>query len=103
MRARWPGPLVREGIQTIVLRTLNAQSTLWDTILPEQCLGLPAPLAEIDELLDDPRFFEPFRPFFDPRHGRPSIPMETYLRMMILRIRYRLGFAALCLEVPDSF
>lgn len=102
MRARWPEPLVREGIQTIVLRTLNAQSTLWDAILPEQCLGLPAPLAEIDVLLDDPRFFEPFRAFFDPRHGRPSIPMETYLRMMILRFRYKLGFGALCREVTDS-
>ena len=35
--------------------------------LARAVLGLPAGLAEIDELLDDPRFFEPFRPFFDPR------------------------------------
>ena len=53
-------------------------------------------------MLDDPRFFEPFRAFFSPRHGRPSVAMETYLRMMFLRFRYRLGFEAVCREVADS-
>ena len=48
------------------------------------------------------RFFEPFRPFFDPTMGRPSIPMETYLRMMFLKFRYGLGFEPLCAEVADS-
>ena len=86
----------------IMLRTINPQPTLWDTILPEQCLGLPPGLAEVDRLLDDPRFFEPFRAFFSARSGRPSIPMETYLRMMFLRFRYRLGFETLCAEVADS-
>jgi IS5 family transposase len=52
--------------------------------------------------LDDPRFLEPFRPFFDPRVGRPSIPVETCLRLMYLRFRYHLGFEALCVEVADS-
>src|SRR5438477_33936 len=102
MWARWPKTLVREGIQAIVLTTVGPQATLWDAILPEQCRSLPAGLAEIDELLDDPRFFEPFRPFFDPRRGRPSIPMEWFLRLMFLRFRYRLGFEALCREVTDS-
>jgi len=84
-----------------VLRTVNPQATLWEAILPECCLGLPAGLAGVDTLLDDVRFFEPFRPFFDPAIGRPSIPMETYLRMMFLRFRYRLGFEALCREVTS--
>ncbi|MGH9296221.1 MAG: ISNCY family transposase, partial [Acidimicrobiales bacterium] len=35
-------------------------------------------------------------------YGRPSIPMETYLRLMHLRFRYRLGFETLCVEVADS-
>jgi transposase, IS5 family len=77
MGARWPKPLVREGIQAIVLRTICPQPTLWDAILPAECLSLPAGLADIDALLDDPRFFEPFRPSFDPARGRPSIPMEA--------------------------
>ena len=85
-----------------MLRTINAEPTLWDAILPECCLGLPAGLAEVDGLLDDARFFEAFVPFFSARMGRPSIPMETYLRMMFLRFRYKLGFETLCAEVADS-
>jgi len=30
-------------------------------------------------------------PLVDHRVRRPSTPMETYLRMMFLRFRYRLG------------
>jgi len=41
-------------------------------------------------------------PFFDPHVGRPSTPMETYLRMMFLKFRYRLGYESLCSEVSDS-
>jgi IS5 family transposase len=93
---------VQEGIRAIVIRTINAEPTLWDAILPEQCRGLPPGLAGVDELLDDWRFFEPFRPYFDSRYGRPSIPIETYLRMMVLKYRYRLGFESLCREVADS-
>jgi IS5 family transposase len=85
-----------------MLRTINAEPTLWDAILPECCLGLPPGLAEVDGLLDDVRFFDPFRPFFSVGTGRPSIPIETYLRMMFLRFRYKLGFETLCAEVADS-
>jgi len=85
-----------------VLRTVNEQPTLWETILPEVCLRLPAELVAIDRLLDDDRFFEPFRAHFHASLGRPSIPMETYLRLMFLKYRYRLGFEPLCREVADS-
>jgi IS5 family transposase len=63
---------------------------------------MPAELEAVDALLDDPRFFEPFRRWFDPTFGRPSIPMETYLRLMFLKYRYRLGYEMLCAEVSDS-
>src|SRR6202035_427419 len=102
MWARWPQPLVREGIEAIVLTTVSPQPTLWESVIPECLMGLPGDLADVDRLLDDPRFFEPFRPFFDPVMGRPSIPMETYLRMMFLKYRYRLGLEPLCREVADS-
>jgi IS5 family transposase len=46
--------------------------------------------------------FEPFRAYFHPTQGRPSVPMETYARMMVLKYRYRLGFETLCAEVSDS-
>ena len=74
-----------------MFRTVNDQLSLWDAILPPELLVLPAELARVDALLDDPVFFTPFVPHFDPRIGRPSVPMETYLRMMFLKSRYRLG------------
>jgi len=85
-----------------VLRTVNAQPTLWEAILPEMCLGMPAELEAVDRLLDDPAFFEPFRAHFHAALGRPSVPIETYLRLMFLKYRYRLGFEPLCREVADS-
>jgi IS5 family transposase len=85
-----------------MLRTVADQPTLWEAILPEELRRLPVELARVDVLLDDPMFFAPFGPFFDPRIGRPSTPMETYLRLMFLKFRYRLGFESLCREVSDS-
>jgi IS5 family transposase len=71
-------------------------------VLPEVARGLPPVLAELDTYLDDPVLFEPFRAYFHPTRGRPSVPMETYARMMVLKYRYRLGFETLCAEVSDS-
>jgi transposase, IS5 family len=85
-----------------VLRTLGDQESLWESLLPEKVRRLPEELARIDALLDDEAFFAPFVPFFDPRIGRPSTPMETYLRLMFLKFRYRLGYESLCREVADS-
>jgi transposase, IS5 family len=85
-----------------VLRTVNDQPTLWDSILPPELLVLPVELGRVDALLDDPVFFAPFAAHFDTRIGRPSIPVETYLRLMFLKFRYRLGYESLCREVADS-
>jgi IS5 family transposase len=52
---------------------------------------LPDELARVDRLLDDPAFFAPFVPYFEPRIGRPSTPVETYPGLMFLKFRYRLG------------
>ena len=85
-----------------MLRTVGDQPTLWESILPAVVLRIPAELEAVDGLLDDPRFFEPFRAFFHERLGRPSVPIETYLRLMFLKYRYKLGFEPLCREVADS-
>jgi IS5 family transposase len=85
-----------------VFRTVSDQPTLWDAILPSELLVLPAELARVDALLDDPVFFAPFAAHFDARIGRPSIPVETYLRLMFLKFRHRLGYELLCREVADS-
>src|SRR3954447_21632025 len=94
--------LVAEGIEAIVFRTVGDQCSLWEAVLPAELLKLPDELARVDGLLDDPVFFAPFAPFFDPRLGRPSTPMQTYLRLMFLKFRYRLGYESLCREVADS-
>lgn len=85
-----------------MFRTVGDQPTLWEAILPDELRRFPEELARVDALLDDPVFFTPFMPFFDPTMGRPSTPMETYLRLMFLKFRYRLGFESLCREVSDS-
>jgi IS5 family transposase len=72
-----------------VLRTVNDQPTLWDAILPAELLVLPSELGRVDLLLDDPVFFAPFATYFDARIDRPSIPVETYLRLMFLKFHLR--------------
>ena len=85
-----------------MLRTRAPGVSLWEAVLPEEVLRLPEELSRVDALLDDSAFFAPFVPFFDPRLGRPSTPMEVYLRLMFLKFRYRLGYESLCREVADS-
>ena len=85
-----------------MLRTYGPGPSLWESVLPKEALVMPDELAKVDDLLDDPVFFEPFRPFFHPTAGRRSIPMETFLRLMYLKYRYGLGYERLCREVTDS-
>ena len=85
-----------------MFRTIGDQPSLWESLLPEEVLRLPGELARVDALLDDPVFFAPFAPYFDPLIGRPSTPVECYLRLMFLKFRYRLGYESLCAEVSDS-
>jgi hypothetical protein len=79
-----------------------AEVSLWEAVLPDEILRLPQDLAGVDALPDDPAFSASFVPFFDPRLGRPSTPMEVYLRLMFLMFRYRLGYESSCREVADS-
>jgi IS5 family transposase len=85
-----------------VFRTLGDPVPVWESRLPPEVLRLPAELARVDALLDDPVFFAPFAPYFHPVIGRPCTPVECYLRLMFLKFRYRLGFESLCAEVADS-
>src|SRR5437870_4694027 len=63
---------------------------------------MAAELVAVDRLLDDPVFFEPYRKFFDPVWGRPSVPVETYLRLMFLKSRHGLSFESVVREAADS-
>jgi IS5 family transposase len=85
-----------------VFVTVGDQSSLFELVLPPELLRLPAELGRVDVLPDVPVFFAPFVPFFDPRLGRPSTPMETYRRLMFLKFRHGLGYESLCREVSES-
>jgi IS5 family transposase len=67
----------------------------WESVLRPELFRLNEELTEVDRLLDDERFFAPFKARFDTRLGRPTIPVATYLRLMYLKRRYRLGYETL--------
>jgi transposase, IS5 family len=88
------------------------QECLWDEALPIEVKELPEDLAALDRLLDDPAVLGPIVERFrrevieDKRlvltDGRPTIAMETYVRLMVLKQRYRWGYRSLMAEVSDS-
>lgn len=71
-------------------------------MLPKSCLELKGELAVIDKILDDESLLTPFIEKFSSKCCRPSIPVDTYIRMMYLKFRYNLGYETLCKEVSDS-
>jgi transposase, IS5 family len=85
---------------------------LWDESLPIEVKELPEDLAALDVLLADPELLWPIVERFrlevveDRRavltDGRPTIAMESYVRMMVLKQRYRWGYRTLVAEVSDS-
>jgi transposase, IS5 family len=86
-----------------MLRERAVGESLWEAVLPAELRELPAELAKVDAVLDDDRFLAPFRSRLTARIGRPTTPIETYLRLMYLKHRYGLGYETLCREVADSF
>lgn len=84
---------------------------LFDALLPEEVKVLPSELALLDRLLSDPAlldaFTEHWRKAAAEAHlaamwGRPTIPMATYLRLMVLKHRSGLGYETLMAAVADS-
>lgn len=85
-----------------MLRLREPQESLWDQLLPPQARTLSDELTTVDAWLADERCFEPYRRRFHTRIGRPTVPVETYLRLMYLKHRYTLGYETLVREVADS-
>jgi IS5 family transposase len=96
-----------------VLTLLAEQpESLWDEALPVDVRELPEDLAGLDRLLADPALLGPIVERFrrevveDKRlvltDGRPTIAMETFIRLMVLKQRYRWGYRTLVAEVSDS-
>ncbi len=85
---------------------------LWDDALPIEVRQLPEDLAALDVLLSDHEFLWPIVERWQQEfretgrlvltEGRPTIAMETYIRLMVLKQRYRWGYRTLVAEVSDS-
>ena len=60
----------------------RSQTTLWDALLAEEAKRLPTELVQVDGFLDDERFLAPWRSLFSVRLGRPSVPIDTLLRLL---------------------
>jgi IS5 family transposase len=86
--------------------------SLWDESLPVEVKELPEDLAALDVLLADPKLLWPLverwqREFQESgrlvlTEGRPTIALESYVRLMVLKARYRWGYRTLMAEVSDS-
>jgi IS5 family transposase len=96
-----------------VLRLADGQvETLWDGLLPDEVRELPEDLARLDDLLADPDLLAPIRAHWQREaealgrsasgHGRPTIAMQTYVRLMVLKQRTGWGYETLMREVSDS-
>ena len=86
---------------------------LWDEVLPERLRELSDDLAQMDALLQDEALLAPIVAHWQREaeargrsakgHGRPTIAMQTYVRLMLLKHRYGWGYETLMREVSDSF
>jgi len=86
--------------------------SLWDEALPIEVRELPEDLAALDRLLADPGLLAPIVELWQREvaetgrsvltEGRPTIAMETFIRLMLCKQRYRWGYRTLVAEVSDS-
>jgi transposase, IS5 family len=89
-----------------MLRLSGGQvESLWDGVLPGEVRELPEDLAALDVLLRDAALMQPIAAHWRGEaiaHGRPTIPMEMYVRLMIVKQRTGWGYETLVREVSDS-
>jgi transposase, IS5 family len=79
--------------------------SLLDELLPVEVRELPGDLAVLDRLLADPRLLAPITQAWERRargHGRPTIPMASFVRLMVIKQRTGWGYETLVREVSDS-
>lgn len=79
--------------------------SLWDEVLPDAVRELPEDLRALDLLLTDPGLLAPILSSWKQQaraHGRPTISMQTYLRLMVVKHRTGWGYETLMREVSDS-
>jgi transposase, IS5 family len=79
--------------------------SLFDELLPVEVRELPEDLARLDQLLSDPQLLTPIVQAWQQAacaHGRPTIPMTSFVRLMVIKQRTGWGYQTLVREVSDS-
>jgi IS5 family transposase len=89
-----------------MLRLSGGQvESLFDLGLPVEVRELPADLAALDGLLGDPMLLAPVECAWEESargFGRPTIPIERLVRLMLIKQRSGWGYETLVREVSDS-
>ena len=89
-----------------MLRLSGGQvESLFDLALPVEVRELPEDLAALDRLLGDPALLAPVERAWEQAargRGRPTIPIERFVRLMLVKQRAGWGFETLVREVSDS-
>lgn len=80
----------------------NRQISFADYLIPEELTKLDDELSMLDEYLNDDRIVQPFIEYFHDKYGRPSTPLQVYIRMMFLKRMYSLSYEELKERVSDS-
>src|SRR6266498_91700 len=89
-----------------MLRTEAFADSLLDELFPEEVKLLSDELRAVDLLLDNPAVLLAFRRHWETtalHHGRPSLPMATFVRLMWIKQKTGWGYEALMAQVSDSF
>jgi IS5 family transposase len=95
-----------------MLRLSGGQvESLWDEVLPIGVRELPGDLGALDVLLRDPALLAPIAAQWEREaaagrasvgYGRPTIAIDTYVRLMVVKHRTGWGYETLVREVSDS-
>jgi len=85
-----------------MLRFDIQQTSLIDYLIPEELTMLDYELSVIDEYLNDEKIMQPFIEYFHKKYGRPSTPLQVYIRMMFIKYMYSLSYEELHHRVSDS-
>jgi IS5 family transposase len=80
----------------------SPQMHIYESILPPELCKLNDELIKVSALLDNEDFLAPFVERFKTTTGRPTVPVQTYLRIMYLKHRHQLSYEVVVEQIRDS-
>ena len=80
----------------------SPQAQIYEAMLPPELCRLNDELSKVSALLDNEEFLEPFVERFSAKTGRPTVPVQTYLRIMYLKQRHQFSYEMVVEHIRDS-